>query len=177
MQELDFLESLFDKKLVSVMRVFFRFPEKKFYLKEVSDNSRVSQATTHRILSRIVRLGILDEIKISKFKVYQLAKNDKVGFLGTFMQETVKIAEIFVEMVKSLDGVEKIIQVGKESNNKTNMLVIGEGVDQGKLKIAAGNIKEKYGAKVTHISMAEEQYKQMSEMGLYPGVKKVLYSI
>ncbi|MFP4656964.1 MAG: hypothetical protein ACLFNK_05300, partial [Candidatus Woesearchaeota archaeon] len=70
MSEKDLLESLFDDKLVRVLRVFFQFAQKKFYLKEVSEYSKVSMATAHRILTRLVKLNIITEIKISKFKVY-----------------------------------------------------------------------------------------------------------
>ncbi len=175
MQQLDFLESLFDKKLVSVLRVFFRFPEKKFYLKEVSDSAKVSQATTHRILTRLVRLGILDEIKISKFKVYSMAKNEKVSFLETFMKETVKVAEVFADIVKVDDAIEEIILVGKETETKANLLIIGENVNTTLLKHTASEIQEKYAYKITYISMEKAQYQQMSAMGLYPGTKKKLF--
>lgn len=176
MQQLDFLESLFDRKMVSVLRVFFRFSEKKFYLKEVADSSKVSQATTHRLLTRLVRLGILDEIKISKFKVYQMAKNEKVTFLETFMKESVKVAEVFADIAKDDSAIEEIILVGKETDTKANLIIIGEDVDAALLKHTVADIQEKYSYKITYISMAKAQYQQMSAMGLYPGAKKVLFS-
>jgi DNA-binding Lrp family transcriptional regulator len=176
MQQMDFLESLFDRKLVSVLRIFFRFSEKKFYLKEVADSSKVSQATTHRILTRLVRLGILDEIKISKFKVYQMGKNEKVTFLETFMKESVKVAEVFADIVKADSSIEEVILVGKETDTKANLLIIGEGINVDLLKYAASDIQDKYAYKITYISMEQAQYQQMSAMGLYPGVKKTLYT-
>lgn len=175
MKELDFLESLFDKKLVSILRIFFQFGTKKFYLKEVSDMCGVSMATTHRILTKLVRLGILEEIKISKFKVYQLAKNEKTEFLASFIKGSVKILDIFIDQIKDDSAIESIILVGKESDTKANLLIIGEGVDTEKVKQAVSDLKEQYNYKITYITMPREQYEQMSAMGLYPGTKKTLY--
>jgi DNA-binding Lrp family transcriptional regulator len=175
MRELDFLESLFDKKLVGILRIFFQFNSKKFYLKEVADAAKVSMATTHRILTKLVKLGILDEIKISKFKVYQLAQNEKTEFLSSFIKESVKVLEVFIEAISSDPAIETIILVGKESDSKANVLIIGENVDAEKIKIAASDIKDQYNYKITYITMPQQQYDQMSSMGLYPGTKKTVY--
>ena len=175
MTNLDFLESLFDDKLVRVLRVFFQFAQKKFYLKEVSDQSKVSMATTHRILTRLVKLSIISEIKISKFKVYQLAANDRTDFLSEFIKGSVKVTEIFVDMIKHDEMIESIILVGKETESKANLMIIGSAVDSEKLKLATTDIKEKYNYKITYITMPMAQYEQMVSMGLYPGTKKVLY--
>ena len=175
MADLDFLESLFDKKLVNILRIFFQFDEKKFYLKEVSDSSKVSIATTHRILTRLVKLGILTEIKISKFKVYQLAKNEKTDFLSGFIKGSVKVLDIFIDLVKSDDEIDSVILVGRETDSKSNVIIIGDGINGEKLKIASSEIKDQYNHKITYITMPMEQYEQMSSMGLYPGTKKTIY--
>ncbi len=175
MAGLDFLESLFDRKLVSILRVFFQFEEKKFYLKEISDAAKVSMATTHRILTRLVKIGILSEIKISKFKVYQLAKNEKTEFLSSFIKGSVKVLDIFVDMIKDDDAIEAVILVGRESDAKANIIVIGQNIDSEKIKLASSEIKDQYNYKITYITMPMEQYDQMSSMGLYPGTKKTIY--
>jgi hypothetical protein len=132
-------------------------------------------ATTHRILTKLVKLGILDEIKISKFKVYQLAQNEKTEFLSSFIKESVKVLEVFIEAISSDPAIETIILVGKESDSKANVLIIGENVDAEKIKIAASDIKDQYNYKITYITMPQQQYDQMSSMGLYPGTKKTVY--
>lgn len=176
MTDLDFLESLFDDKLVRVLRVFFQFGQKKFYLKEVSDYSNVSMATTHRILTRLVKLNIISEIKISKFKVYQLANNERTNFLSEFIKGSIKVTEIFVDMIKDDPSIESVILVGKETEAKANLIIIGSSVDNEKLKLAVSEVKEKYNYKITYITMPAEQYEQMASMGLYPGTKKTLFT-
>ena len=175
MADLDFLESLFDKKLVSILRIFFNSSEKKFYLKEVSDLSRVSMATTHRVLTKLVKIGILSEIKISKFKVYQLAANEKTNFLSGFIKGSIKVLDIFVDMVKNDPAIESVILVGRETDSKSNIIIIGQNVDGEKLKIASSEIKDQYNHKITYITMPMEQYDQIISMGLYPGTKKSIY--
>ena len=175
MADLDFLESLFDRKLVSILRIFFQFEEKKFYLKEVSDSSKVSIATTHRILTKLVKLDILSEIKISKFKVYHLAKNEKTDFLSSFIKSSIKVLDMFIDKIKSDSNIESIILVGRETDSKSNIIVIGNSIDSEKLKIASSEIKDQFNHKITYITMPIEQYEQMSSMGLYPGTKKPIY--
>ncbi len=175
MADLDFLESLFDDKLVRIMRVFFQKSDRKFYLKEVSDLAKVSIATTHRILTKLVRLNIISEIKISKFKVYQLSSNERTSFLSDFIKGSVKVTEIFVDMIKDDPGIESIILLGKEKESKANLIIIGKAIDGEKVKLATADVKEKYSYNITYMTMPAEQYEQMISMGLYPGTKEVLY--
>jgi hypothetical protein len=174
MQELEFLTDLFDQKLISILRLFLQFPEKKFYLKEVSDNAKVSLATTHRILSRLVKLEVLDEIKISKFKVYQIAQNEKTEFLGSFIKLSVNVIEIFVEMVKELEGIDLVILHGKETDKKANILLIGQTLPVVEIKAVVAELREKYSFTISYLTLTHEQYEQMSAMGLYSGSKKTL---
>ncbi len=175
MQELDFLMDLFDRKMVEILRLFLQFPEKKFYLKEVSDSSDVSMASSHRILTKLVKLSVLDEIKISKFKVYQLLKNDRSAFLGSFIKQSVKVLEMFVDSIKNFPGVEMVILHGKEADNKANILIIGENVSKSDVKHVSADLREKYNYTISYLTLTHEQYGQMSEMGLYSGTKKTLY--
>jgi hypothetical protein len=175
MQNYDFLAHLFDSKLLGVLRLFLQFPEKKFYLKEISDSSEVSIATTHRILTRLVKLDVLSEIKISKFKVYELAKNDKVDFLSSFIDLSVDAVEIFVEKVKNLPGIEKIILHGKATKNKANLFLIGSSFPSSEIKLVVAELREKYNFTITYLTFGQEQYEQMSVMGLFPQTKKILF--
>ena len=112
MDRLGFLQELFDNKVIRIIRVFLVRHNSQLYLKEVSDQSKVSMATTHRILKKLVHLEIIDEKNISKFKVYQLANNDKVIFLSSFIKESVKVINVFVNSVKGIPSVKKIIMHG-----------------------------------------------------------------
>lgn len=177
MEEVKLLEELFDEKLIRIMRLFFQDSARKMYLKEVSDQARVSMATTHRFLQKLVRLAILNEIKISKFKVYQLADNERTEFLASFIKQSIKVLEIFVDKVKQIKGVEMIILHGKDTENRANLLIIGSGIESEKVKEAAVDIKEKHNFMISYLTLEKSQFEQMSEMGLYSGKKKILFGV
>jgi hypothetical protein len=175
MDKMGFLQELFDRKVISIIKCFFSDPTKEFYLKEISDSVNVPMATTHRILRRLVKLEVLIEKNISRFKVYILANNEKVTFLKTFIKETQKVVEIFVDKIKDLKGITQIILHGKESESRANILIIGDGIQAPKLKEVSGELKEQYNYYISYMTLTPEQYDQMSNMGLYSGQKKVLY--
>ncbi|MBI5389303.1 helix-turn-helix domain-containing protein [Candidatus Woesearchaeota archaeon] len=175
MEETKLLEELFDRKLIGVLRTFFQQSGKQLYLKEIAEKAGVSMATTHRILAQLVRLEILKEIKISKFKVYQLAENEKTEFLGSFIKQSVKVLELFVEQVKKVPHIETIVLHGKDTENRANVLIIGENVDTNAVKLIVAELFEKYHFVISYLTLARDQYQQMSDMGLYSGKKKVLY--
>ncbi|MBN2458039.1 hypothetical protein JXB31_02825 [Candidatus Woesearchaeota archaeon] len=175
MDEIKLLEELFDKKIIGILKQMLKDPARQFYLQELSECSGVPMATCSRILSRLNSLEIIEIRKISRFKLYSLYENKKVEFLAGLFKEEIKFLELFVERIKDLRGLRNIILHGKEQKNRANVLLIGENMDPGEIKAACAEIKEKYGFLISSLSLNHEQYEQMSQMGLYPGPKKVLY--
>ena len=175
MDENALLEELFDDKLIKIIRLFISNQKKQFYLKEISDNTKVPMATAHRILRKLSKLEIIDEINISKFKVYRLGGNEKVVFLLSFIRESLKVVDIFVDRIKMISGITRIIQHGKPTEKKANILIIGKDVDTFPIKELVASIKEEYGYYISYMTLTEEQYEQMSSMGLYSGPKRILF--
>ena len=89
----DVLEQLIDYKVVSVLKVLFSDKEKQFYLKETSEEAVVPMATTYRILQKLKGLSLLDEIKIDKSFVMNMA-NDK---------KDVSIVKAAIDLAHNLD--------------------------------------------------------------------------
>jgi predicted transcriptional regulator len=174
MDNIEVLKELFDPKKIDVLKVFFANQEKQFYLKEISDSVKVPMASTHRILKRLVKAEIITETSISKFKVYQIAKNEKTQFLSTFIKISFKGVDEFVKRAKGIKGLRRIILHGKESDSRASILLIGDGIDDSVVKRIASEIKENHNYTITHMTLTEEQYDQMSNMGLYSGTKKLL---
>jgi hypothetical protein len=175
MEEVQVLEQLFDKKVIEVLKLFFRYSERQFYLQELSRESGVPIATTSRILSKLERLDILDVATISRFRLYRLKENKKVEYLAHIFKENLKIIEMFVERARSIKGITSMILHGKEQKDRASVLLIGADIDPGNVKTLCAEIKEKHNFVVSTLSLTEEQYDQMSQMGLYSGQKKVLY--
>ena len=71
MDNTQLLQELFDPKMLAVQKLYFKNPERQLYLLEVSKESKVSSATTFRIVGKLAELGLLRTIKMGKFKIYK----------------------------------------------------------------------------------------------------------
>jgi len=175
MENLKILESLFDRKKLKILKLLLQEKDKKFYLRELSKQTGVPIATTFRIINQLVSLDLVQIIMISKFKLYTLIDNENTQFLESFLKEGKRIVQYFVDEVTKLAAVEAVILHGKETEEKANVLLIGEGIDANEVKRICGIIKEQYNFTVSALALTKEQFAQMSTMGLYSGEKKVLY--
>jgi len=175
MSNLNLLEELFDKKKLSILKFFLQNKDKEFYLRELSKETSIPIATTYRIVRKLVKLEILKEIKIKKFKLYKINESKDIEFLESFIKEGRRIIEMFVEKAKEIANIEGIIMHGEETETKANILLIGEGIDSNEIKKICAEIKEKYNFVITPLTLAKEQFEQMSRMGLYSGKKRVLF--
>ncbi|MCF7862260.1 hypothetical protein K9M79_08550 [Candidatus Woesearchaeota archaeon] len=177
MDQSKFFEALFDTKILKVLRLFYNNKEKRFYLREISKLAEVSLTSTFRIINRLTELQIIRQLNISRFKLYKLDSNEMVDMLEPIIKEEQSVTVKFIELVKDTPGIHRIIQHGKESDSKSNVLVIGEGIPADEIKKMAAVIKDNYNFNITYLTLTEEQYNQMVAMGLYSGEKKILYQI
>lgn len=175
MENLKILESLFDSKKLRILKLFLLEKDKQFYLREISANAKVPVATTFRIIKMLVELKLVDIIKVHKFKLYKLSINENTSFLGSFLKEGKRIVQYFVDEIKKISQVEAVVLHGKETEEKANVLLIGQGIDPYEVKKICASIKEQYNFVVSALALTQEQFGQMSTMGLYSGQKKILY--
>ena len=169
------LEELFDRKLIAVLKVLFSDTGKLFYLQEVSKASGVPMATCSRILGKLGRLGIIEVSAISRFRLYKMSPGKKAEILARLFKQDAKVLEAFIGRARKINGVGAIILHGKQSKDRANVLLIGENIDPGEVKGLCAEIKERHNFMVSPLSLTQEQYQQMSLMGLYSGEKRVLY--
>jgi Fe2+ or Zn2+ uptake regulation protein len=174
MESQKILESLFDKKILSILKLFLKKKDQQFYLKEVSKQTKVSLASTYRILNKLSELGIIEKTKIKHLKMYTLSENEKTKYLEAIFEEKKTILDEFIEQAKNLSGIKTIISYGREEKDKANLLIIGESVDNSLIREIIVKIKEKYNFTITHLVLTESQYQQMAAMNLYPGKKDIL---
>jgi len=173
MEPQEILGELFDNKIISILRFFLKNDNGEYYLREISRNTKVSPASTYRILNKLVDMNVLIVNEIKTAKLYTLEKSKTVDFLKTLVE--VDIVQFFVEQASNIEAIEEILLLGARSKNKANVLVLGNNVDTAQVKLLCGEIKEKYDFTINQMILAREQYEQMSAMGLYPGTKKILY--
>ncbi len=175
MEDINILEGLFDTKILKITRLFINEKENQFYLREISKKVNVPIATTFRIVKKLLKLEIIEEIKIKKFKLYKLKESLNTKFLESFIREEKRILDNFVERIKQIPGVNSLILHGREMKDRANILLIGESIDSNQIKQICADIKEKYNFTISSLTLTEDQFTQMSSMGLYSGDKKILY--
>ncbi len=174
MENAQLLQELFDSKILAILKLFFKHADRQFYLLEISKESGVSSATTFRIVNKLAQFGVVDQIKVAKFKLYKLSQNDNVEFLQNFIREDIQVMKMFINNIKSIENIEAVILHGKETPNRANVLIIGNNIDSGKIKSLCLFTREKYDFTISSLTLTREQYEQMSQMGLYSGQKKIL---
>lgn len=168
------LESLFDKKILSILRMFLNRKEQKLTLKEISKYSKVPLASTFRIVNRLVELELVAVDKIKHLKIYTLAENDKTRYLESMIKEHKTIMEEFINMITNVPGIREVIMHGKPEKDKANVLIIGENIESSSIRQAVVAIKENHNFTITHLVLDEDQYNQMAAMNLYSGKKETL---
>jgi DNA-binding MarR family transcriptional regulator len=174
MESQKILETLFDKKILVILKLFLKKKDQQFYLKEISKQTKVSLASTHRILNKLSDLGVIERTKIKHLKIYKLAENEKTKYLENVFEEKKTILDEFIEQAANVSGIKSIISYGREEKDKANLLIIGESIDNSLIREIIVKIKEKYNFTITHLVLTESQYQQMAAMNLYPGKKDIL---
>ncbi len=169
------LETLFDKKIVKILRLLMNNPEKEFYLREIAKMAKVSPATTYRILKTMKALELVYEEKNRYLKVYYLNRKN-AGMFAELFEDKKSALQEFSEFMAVLPGVGMVILHGSEEKDKASILIVGEGVNQEAIRSKVLEIKEKYSFNIIYLVLGSEQYAQMLSMGLYPGKKVVLFS-
>lgn len=176
MSNLKILEELFDKKKLAMLKFFLQNKDKEFYLRELSKETSIPIATAYRIIKKLMELDIIIQIKIKKFKLYKLNHGKDIDFLESFLKEGKRVIEEFIEKARQINNIQGIIMHGDETETKANMLIIGENIDSNDIKKICAETKEKYSFIITPLTLTREQFEQMSNMGLYSGKKRVLFS-
>ncbi|MFH1073316.1 MAG: hypothetical protein V1743_07855 [Nanoarchaeota archaeon] len=169
------LDQLFDPKLISIMRLFFDSPEGQFYLREIAKTTKIPLASAFRIVKKLKKTEIINEIRLKKFKLYQLAQNENTYFLEQLIATKRTAIDDFVKRCRQIQGISVILLHGKESADKASLLIVGQNIDIEGVKRAVLDIKERYNFNIIHLTLEPGQFEQMTAMGLYPGKKVVLY--
>ena len=171
----DILAEIFDNKKIAVIKLLIQNPDKKFYLQEISQQSTVPVATTLRILQKLCNCSVVDEVRISRLKLYQIAQNENTTSLEKLFAQDKQALEDFSEQISKLKNVEQVIVHGKKSASKANVLIIGNEVNADMVERLIKEIMQKHKFTISYLTVSPVQYEQMSKMGLYSGEKKVLF--
>ena len=71
------LEGLIEIKILRILKTFLQNPNKLFHLNSLAKSSKVPVSSTARLIKRLIKHSFVQETKIGKISVYQLADNQK----------------------------------------------------------------------------------------------------
>ncbi|MBN2881847.1 helix-turn-helix domain-containing protein [Candidatus Woesearchaeota archaeon] len=175
LNESEFLGELFDKKVVSILSQFLGNPDHEFYLRELSRASKVSPATTHRILFRLEKLDLVESVSVAKFKIYLLKKNKHSEFLSRVIKTEINPLQIFIDKISEIREISSVILHGKKTKTQANVILLGSYFDQQILRQIIDDLKTKYKFDISYLTLSEDQFEKMTQMGLYHENRTVLF--
>ena len=169
------IETLFDKKVIKILRLFINNPDHEYYLREIARSVKVSPASTYRIITNMKDLNILDEKKVKHLITYKLNREGSKIF-SNLLEDKVSALDEFIEFISDIPEVDEAILHGKEEKDKASVLVVGNEVDKEFIGRKVAELKEKFGFNIILLVLDPVQYSQMLSMGLYPGKKQILFT-
>ncbi len=168
------LTALFDKKIINVLHFLINHPKESF-LKEIAESTGVPPASALRILHHLHNHELISVKKVGRTSLYRWESTQDSTFLSDLLAEKRNPLAPFIEMCAQDDAIERVVLHGSMKPEKTNVLIIGKGVNNDALQKCAMQIKSECGVTISHMCLDKKQYEQMTGMGLYSGKKTVLY--
>jgi len=166
---------LVDKKLLGVLEVFFENPKEKFYLKQISNVTGVSNTSTYRIVKRLCKMGILREEIVGPTKLYLISEKKEVIMLSELFKPKKSINQMIKEQFSIVQGIDYIVMYGKAQNGKATVFLIGPTPNNKEIESAKDKIEKTSGVLINYITLTDVQFNQMSRLGLYPEEKRIIW--
>jgi len=175
MDSIKLLEELFDKKTITLLRLFLNNEDKEYYIRELARTTRTPLATSYRILQKLQDLKIIKSTKIKHLKTYQLLRNEHTKYLTTLFEEKKSILQVFIDKISTVEGIFTVMLHGQEEKDKANVVIIGQSIDETQVRAIVVDIKKSYNFNIAHLVLEQAQFTQMAAMGLFPGKKITLF--
>jgi DNA-binding IscR family transcriptional regulator len=171
------LSGLLDDKLIKTISLFMKYPNKKFYLSEVSKLSGVNNATTFRILKKLVAENLITVDVIGKVRVYQLAKNDRVRSLSDVLKQSEPKKDTlseFCEKVGALPRV-RIVLLDSRTHNGARLIIVGDLSSKERIDLIVKDFADNKKFHVSYIELRTAQYEGLKSSRAFDMNKKVLF--
>ncbi len=158
------LSEVFDEKTVKLLQCLLR-KEDIFYLRDLSRESGVSLATTHRIVQRLLKMGLVTKEVKDKIIYYQLLKSSPVfrELYSIIIGTTADPVTILKKDLKEQYGGKASIYTRKDGKQ---IFIISSEVKSDFLNDTCDAIHKVTGVKLNVLLISPNQFKQMRSMGL-----------
>ncbi|NTV22928.1 MAG: hypothetical protein HGA85_00945 [Nanoarchaeota archaeon] len=78
---MEILRGLVDGKLLNILELFLKNPDRLYHIAKVSADSKVSLASSFRLIHSLNKGGIIECTSVGKTKLYKLASSRKTKVL------------------------------------------------------------------------------------------------
>jgi hypothetical protein len=165
MEKEGLLKELLDEKIINVLKVFAKNPEKKFYLTELSKQTGVNISSNLRILRELVKSGFVNSKLIGRTRYYQLAEAQNtqkvlhlLGFeMPTQVEEPLKE---FIEMVKTIGRIDQII-LKSRTEKSVKLMLVGDYIPTERIEKLVEETKLKSDFDIHFVELKSKQYKKL----------------
>ena len=168
------LAGLLDDKMIRVITLFTKHPDKRFYLSEIARLSDVNTATTFRILNKIVLQDLVKATVIGKARTYQLSKSEKAQSLSRMLKkDDSDVLEDFCEKISTFPRV-RLVLLDSKTSMDAKLIIVGEFPSKERIERITAEMLSERKFKISFVEFNIQQYKDMKELGMIKD-KKVLY--
>ncbi|HEY9702286.1 MAG TPA: hypothetical protein V6C58_07555 [Allocoleopsis sp.] len=164
MDNLDVLRKLFDEKIILTLNTFLDNPQESLSLTQISDNSKVNNATTLRILDKLMAQNIIELVRVGKSKVYRLKQTQKTLLLTMIIKKEHSISEI-IDLATHIKGMEKII-LESRTKNSAKFIFVTSTEQKSALNEIVKKIQDKHKYQLVFLELTEKQFNDMEKFGL-----------
>jgi len=70
-------EELIDAKLLKILKLLLKHKDQQFHLHKIAQETNIPVATVFRTINKLVKLDLVEQTVIGKFKLYTIAHNKK----------------------------------------------------------------------------------------------------
>jgi len=170
------LAGLLDDKLIKIISLFVKYPEKKFYLTEVSKLSGVNNTSTFRIVNRLVTQEIVKSTVIGRVRVYQLAKTERAASLAKMIKSEDKGdgLEKFISRIRALPRV-KMVLLDSRTEHSAKIIVISEFSLKDRISKITKEILDSYNFRIDFVELNPGQFEGLRKLNSFGQGKKILF--
>lgn len=161
------LAGLLDEKLIKIMSLFLKYPERGFYMSEVSKLSRINNATTFRTLNKLVNEGFITATVIGKVRTYKLSTSEKAKALAELLRREVVYEQTdaladFCERVKQIPRIREII-LEHRTPTSAKLIIVDDYPSRERLERISKEIEKRNNFLVTFVELSPAQYEGLRQ--------------
>jgi len=174
--EINVLSGLLDDKLIKIISLFMKYPDKRFSLSEVSKLSGINGATTFRTLNKLVAENLIRAMVVGKTRNYRLSQGERTSLLIRLLKkDKVNVLDVFCEKVKELPRVKTVLL---DSNNvdRAKVIVVGDYPSKDRIEKICEDIQDDMKFKIDFVELTPKQYRDLRKFGTIPSGKRILFT-